>query len=375
MFIDEAEIWVKAGDGGHGCVSFRRERFIPKGGPEGGDGGRGGSVILRAVPGVDTLMDLTGRHHWRAGNGQPGMGKGCSGRDGADLVIDLPVGTLVHDRDGGFLLKDLSRAGMRFRVVKGGRGGRGNRHFATSTRQTPRFAERGRPGGDRWLKLTLKLLADVGLVGLPNAGKSTILSRLSRARPKIADYPFTTLKPQLGIVALSGFRRFVLADLPGLIEGAHLGTGLGDAFLRHIERTRIVLHVVDCCPLDGSDPAAAYRAIRAELEAYSPALAEKQELVVANKCDLTGGPEAAARLAEGIGRPAPAISAVSGEGLADMTERLWRMLCEQPDFHSASALAAAAPGVECPVEAAADEAADEPPPRADALRRDVDAIG
>jgi GTP-binding protein len=372
MFIDEAEIWVKAGDGGHGCVSFRRERFVPKGGPDGGDGGDGGSVVLHALASVDTLLDLTGKHHWRAGNGRAGAGKNRTGRSGDDLVIDVPVGTQVFDRDGGFLLKDLDRAGMKVRVVRGGRGGRGNRYFATPTRQTPRFAERGRPGRARWLRLQLKLLADVGLLGAPNAGKSTILSRLSRARPKIADYPFTTLEPHLGIVELPGFRRFLLADLPGLIEGAHSGSGLGDAFLRHVERTRILLHVVDVCSLDGRDPAGEYRGIRHELQAYSPALAAKRELVVANKMDLTGSEAARRRLAEAIGREVLGISAVTGRGLDAMVERLWQMLTGEPDFRAHSAVAAReAADVECPVVPAPDEPAEQPPPPPSARKADL----
>ncbi len=375
MFIDEAEIWVKAGDGGHGCISLRREKFVPKGGPDGGNGVRGRSVIFRAVNHIDTLLDLNSKHHWKADGGGHGMGKLRSGKNGSDLVIEVPVGTLVFDRDGGFLLKDLDHVGMQFRVVKGGRGGRGNKHFATATRQTPRFAERGKGGRGRWLKVQLKLLADVGLVGLPNAGKSTILSRLSSAHPRIADYPFTTLQPQLGIVELSGFRRFLMADLPGLIEGAHQGTGLGDAFLRHIERTRIILHVVDVCPLDGSDPVEAYRTIRRELEAYSPILAAKQELIAANKLDLTDGEEAARRLGDELGVEVLGISAVSGAALGPMTERLWGMLAVEPDFSDKSAVAAIEDtDVEYPVEPASDEPEDPPLPPAAVRYDQIDRI-
>ncbi len=327
MFIDEAEIYVRAGHGGHGCLSFRREKFLPKGGPDGGDGGRGGDVILRAAPGVDTLLDFAGRHHWIAENGRPGQGKNMTGRGGKDLAVDLPPGTLVYDRDTGVLLIDLTPAGRQTVIAVGGKGGRGNARFATSTHQTPRETEPGQPGEERWLKLQLKLIADVGIVGLPNAGKSTLLSRLSRARPKIADYPFTTLAPQLGIVELSGFRRFVMADLPGLIEGAHQGQGLGDAFLRHIERTRVVLHLVDICPLPGQpSPADAYRTIRHELAAYSAALASKPALVAVNKIDLLADDGPIRRLADEIGCEPLPISAVAGRGLATLTERLWAML-------------------------------------------------
>ncbi|MBN1490704.1 MAG: GTPase ObgE, partial [Phycisphaerae bacterium] len=274
MFVDEAEIFVRAGNGGPGCMSFRREKFIPKGGPDGGNGGDGGDVCLVADADVSTLLDLTGRHHWIARNGTPGMGKNMHGRNGEHCIIRVPPGTLVYDRDHGMLLKDLDQPGMQVCVAQGGRGGRGNEAYKSATNQAPRQADLGEPGQERWLRLELKLIADVGVVGLPNAGKSTLLSRLSRARPKIADYPFTTLEPQLGIVELSGYRRFVMADIPGLIEGAHEGVGLGDAFLRHIERTRVLVHLVDACPMDGSPtPVEAYRTIREELSKYSATLA------------------------------------------------------------------------------------------------------
>jgi len=334
MFVDEAEIYVRAGNGGHGCASFRRERYVPRGGPDGGDGGSGGNVVLRAAHGVDTLLDFAGRHHWIAGNGQPGQSKSMTGRSGQDLVVDLPPGTLVYDRDNGVLLKDLTPAGTEAVIAAGGRGGRGNKRFATSTNQTPKEAEPGAPGEERWLRLELKLIADVGLVGLPNAGKSTLLSRLSKARPKIADYPFTTLQPQLGIVELADYRRYVMADLPGLIEGAHTGAGLGDAFLRHIERTRVILHVVDVNPADGApSPQQAYETIRQELQAYSRALAAKPEIVVANKIDLIPDQAPARQLAEAIGQDVLAISAVQGTGLRGMSERVWSIVrdCrEQP---------------------------------------------
>ncbi len=327
MFVDRAEIYIRAGKGGDGCVSFRREKFIPKGGPDGGDGGDGGSVYAVATPGVDTLLDFAGKHHWIAENGRPGMGKKMFGKMGDDLVLQLPLGTLIFDRDTDILIKDLSTHGEKICIALAGKGGRGNVKFASSTHQTPREFEAGTPGQERWLRLELKLFADVGIVGLPNAGKSTLLSRLSRAKPKIADYPFTTLEPQLGIVELPGLRRFVIADIPGLIEGAHEGAGLGDAFLRHIERTRVILHVVDVGgEYNRIAPAEAYATIRGELCKYNDELAFKEELVVANKVDLTGGSESAKTLSDSIGKEVLPISAVAGIGLPVMVERLWDVI-------------------------------------------------
>ena len=327
MIVDRAEIYIRAGKGGDGCLSFRREKYIPKGGPDGGDGGDGGGVYAVARTHVETLLDFAGHHHWLAKNGQPGLGRNMTGRDASDLVIDLPVGTLLYDRDSDLLIKDLDTPDELVCIAKGGKGGRGNARFARATHQTPRETEPGTPGEERWLQLELKLIADVGLVGLPNAGKSTLLSRLSKARPKIAEYPFTTLRPQLGIVELSGERRFVMADIPGLIEGAHQGAGLGDEFLRHIERTRITVHLVDVgAGRDMMPPDQAYKAIRKELAEYSPELASKPEIVVATKIDLTGGLDAAEDLAKSIGQEVSAISAVEGKGLNELTEIIWSRL-------------------------------------------------
>ncbi len=335
MFIDEAKIRVKAGDGGHGCVSFRREKFIPKGGPDGGNGGNGGSVFLEAAENVETLIDFSGRHHFNAGNGQPGQGSNKYGPDGDDLVIRVPPGTLIYDIGLDILLKDLNKVGMKVCLCRGGRGGRGNKSFATSVRQTPRFAKDGKPGQERNIRLQLKLIADVGLVGMPNAGKSTLISRCSKARPKIANYPFTTLNPVLGIVELSDFRRFVMADIPGLIEGAHAGAGLGHDFLRHIERTRIIVHMLEIMPMDGSDPVENYDKIRRELSLHSELLTAKEEVIVLNKTDLDAGGETAKEIAGKLQKRGKkkrsfssllAISAVTGAGLDELNELLWKMV-------------------------------------------------
>ncbi|MBA7663095.1 GTPase Obg [subsurface metagenome] len=328
MFIDEVQIWIKAGDGGDGCVSFRREKFIPKGGPDGGDGGRGGSVYFQTVENLDTLMDFTGKHHWRAENGQPGAGKNKHGANGEDLIITVPPGTLIYDCDLDLMLKDLNKVAMLVRICRGGRGGKGNKVFATSTNQTPRYAEPGKKGQERNIRLELKLIADVGLVGMPNAGKSTLISRCSAARPKIADYPFTTLEPVLGIVELSDFRRFVMADIPGLIEGAHQGAGLGYEFLKHIERTRIIVHILDIMPTIGSDPVENYYAIRHELEQYSEALAQKEEVVVANKIDLDPDAKIVKALKKKLGKKIYPISAVTGAKIKELSELLWEKVKE-----------------------------------------------
>jgi len=329
MFIDRADIFVKGGQGGHGCVSFRRERYVPKGGPDGGDGGNGGNTYLVADPSISTLLDLTGRHHWIAENGRPGKGKNMTGRRGKDRIVRVPPGTLIYDRDSDRLLKDLDAPDMKVCIARGGKGGKGNQHFASSRNQTPRHATPGGEPDERWLRLELKLIADVGLVGLPNAGKSTLLSRVTRARPKIADYPFTTREPQLGIVELPGYRRFVMADIPGLIEGAHEGVGLGHDFLRHIERTRVIVHLIDVYPLDDAPrPAEAYHTIRNELQKYSQDLADKPELVVANKIDLSDTLEAVDRLRNALDCEVMAISGVTGAGLESLGKRLWDMAAD-----------------------------------------------
>jgi len=326
MFIDQAKIWVKAGDGGHGCLSFRREKYIPKGGPNGGDGGKGGDVYFHAVDNLDTLLDFTGKHHWQAKNGEPGSGSNKHGADGDDLIIKVPPGTLIYDTDLDLLLIDLNEIGAKARVCLGGRGGRGNKAFASATNQTPRRTETGKLGRERNIRLELKLIADVGLVGMPNAGKSTLVSRCSAARPKIADYPFTTLEPVLGIVELSDFRRFLMADIPGLIEGAHAGAGLGHEFLKHIERTKIIVHILDIMPTDGSDPIENYKAIRSELEKHSKELAKKQEVIVANKIDLDPEGKALKDLTKRLKHPLHPISAVTGEGIKDLSELLWQKI-------------------------------------------------
>lgn len=329
MFIDEAKIHVKAGNGGHGCVSFRREKYVAKGGPDGGDGGRGGDVIFVVDPSIDTLLDFAGRHDWIAQNGNCGEGSNRHGADGEDLIVPVPPGTLVYDEEYGLLLKDMNTPGLRVCICRSGRGGLGNKAFTTSVRQTPRFATDGKPGQERNLRLELKLIADVGLVGMPNAGKSTLISRCSEARPKIANYPFTTLAPVLGIVELSGFRRFVMADIPGLIEGAHEGAGLGHDFLRHIERTRILVHLLDILPEDNSDPVENYHKIHAELALHSELLGEKPEIIVLNKTDLD--PEGifckdiTERLAKS-GEDVFVISAVTGQGVPELNEKLWAII-------------------------------------------------
>ncbi len=321
IFIDEIDIFVKGGDGGAGCISFRREKYVPRGGPDGGDGGSGGSVWLEADPALNTLLDFHYKRHYQAQRGQHGKGANRHGAGGDDLVLRVPVGTVVADRDTGEILGDLTAPGERILAVAGARGGRGNARFATSTNRAPRQADLGRPGDGRWLHLELKLLADVGVIGFPNAGKSTLVSRLSAATPKIADYPFTTLVPTLGIVRPDADRTFVISDLPGLVPGAAEGKGLGHQFLRHTERTRLLLHVLDLDPQTGRDPLDDLAVIDDELRRYSAELAERPQIVVANKADL---PESAARRRQveefcaREGRPLFVISAATGQGLREL---------------------------------------------------------
>jgi GTP-binding protein len=324
QFLDEAKVLVRSGDGGHGCLSFRREKFIEFGGPNGGNGGDGGDVVVAAVPGLNTLIDYRYRRHARAGNGRPGEGQERTGARGADAVLPVPAGTQVFDETRTTLLADLLHPGDRCVIARGGRGGRGNACFKSSTNQAPRRADPGAPGQELTIILRLKLLADAGLIGLPNAGKSTFLAAASRARPKIAAYPFTTLWPHLGVVAV-GSREFVLADIPGLIEGAHAGAGLGTRFLGHVERCRVLVHLVDGT-LD--DVAAAWRLVRGELAAYGAGLADKPELIALNKTDALTAPEIAAKqaaLAAAAAVPpetVATVAAAAGSGLPDLLARI-----------------------------------------------------
>jgi GTP-binding protein len=327
MFVDRVELFVKGGDGGRGMASFRREKYVPKGGPDGGDGGKGGSVIIRANPNADNLAGLTQKKHWRARNGEAGMGAKCAGADAADVVLLVPPGTIVRDRDRGNILKDLVHEGDEVIVARGGNGGRGNVHFKSATNRAPRQYEPGEPGEERWISLELKVIADAGLVGFPNAGKSTLLSRLSRATPEIAPYPFTTKHPNLGIVA-TGDTSFVLADLPGLIEGAAQGVGLGHEFLRHVERTRVLIHLVEPFPSDGSDPVRNYHTIRKELRDYIVPLHDKPEVVCVSKAELTGADVVRDRLSADLGADVLLISAVTGQGLAKLVGQVSAMLAE-----------------------------------------------
>jgi GTP-binding protein len=326
MFVDRVEIQLEAGRGGDGCVSFRREKYVPRGGPDGGDGGRGGSITLVAQDGVDSLAALSHRKHWRATSGERGHGANCHGRDGEDLVLQVPPGTVVRDAAEGYVIKDLAQAGDSVVAARSGRGGKGNTHFKSATHRTPREATPGEPGEVRRVVLELKVIADVGLVGKPNAGKSTLLSRVTRARPQIADYPFTTKYPNLGRVQLDWERSFVLADIPGLVEGASHGVGLGHEFLRHIERAGILVHLIEPQPADGSDPIENYRAIRRELEEYDVDLGRRPEIVAVTKADL---PEAGAvrdELAAALDREVHLISAVTGRGLDVLLREIDRTL-------------------------------------------------
>jgi GTP-binding protein len=328
MFVDEVRVHLKAGDGGNGALSFRREKYVPNGGPDGGDGGRGGDVIVRVAAGETTLSTFRGQRHYKAAGGGQGAGANRHGRDGGDIVLPVPRGTVVRREDGS-VVKDLHEAGDAVIAARGGRGGRGNARFATARDQAPRLAERGEPGEEGWFVLELRLVADIGLLGLPNAGKSTLLSHLTRARPKVGDYPFTTLAPELGILEQDG-RGLVLADLPGLIEGAHAGRGLGDLFLRHASRCRAYVHV-----LDASDPEAfaAFLAVREEVRLYDPELAARPYIVACNKLDLPAARDGLAGLSRELsarGAEVCAISAASGEGLTELTHAIWRLAASAP---------------------------------------------
>ena len=326
-FIDEAIITVQSGDGGKGCLSFRREKFIPRGGPDGGDGGKGGDIILSTTSRKRTLYQFRYQRHFKAKNGAHGQGKKKTGKNGLNLTIELPPGTLVIDADTGHLIKDLVDTGETFVILKGGRGGQGNTRFKTSTHRTPRFAQPGEPGETRTLKLELKLLADVGIIGLPNAGKSTLIAAISSARPKIANYPFTTLTPSLGVVQTDWAEPFVVADIPGLIKGAHQGTGLGIKFLRHIERTRILVHLIDVSSIDPDDPLHEYHTINQELVMYDEKLVQKPQIVVLNKLDLPEAQNAAEIFRSAVkDKKVLFISALTGQGLEQLKSQIVQLL-------------------------------------------------
>jgi GTP-binding protein len=330
-FVDEATIRVQAGNGGHGCLSFRREKYVERGGPDGGDGGHGGSVYLVADPAMNTLADFRVARKYRAESGQPGAGRNMTGRSGEDLDVHVPCGTIVHDVDTGELICDLTDPDQRQMVAQGGRGGLGNTRFKSSTNRAPRKTTNGTPGEGRHLELELKVLADVGLLGMPNAGKSTLISAMSQARPRVADYPFTTLHPNLGVVRVGRLQSFVMADIPGLIEGASEGAGLGIRFLKHLQRTGLLLHVVDIAPIDGSEPAEAAKAIIAELARFSEDLADKPRWLVINKIDLLSADDLASarqRLIDELGWQGPVfeVSAASGEGTEALGQAIMREL-------------------------------------------------
>jgi GTPase len=331
LFIDRTKIRIQAGHGGNGVTAFRREKFVPRGGPSGGDGGRGGDLWLEADEALNTLLHLRYNPEHKAERGRHGEGSNRSGRDGEELVVRVPVGTQVFDAVTGDLLYDFTHTGERWLAARGGRGGFGNSHFATSTNRAPRYHQEGSPGEERELQLELKLLADVGLVGFPNAGKSTLISTISAAKPKIADYPFTTLEPHLGVVDMGDYKTFVVADIPGLIEGAHKGAGLGDRFLRHVERTKLLLHLVDVSSVTGRDPVADYETINRELAAYDENLATRPQIVVATKIDALDEPERLERLksrADKDERPFYAISSATGQGVRELTNAVSRALEE-----------------------------------------------
>ena len=331
MFVDEIEIEAEAGKGGNGCISFRREKYVPRGGPDGGDGGNGGDIIFRASTNTDSLIHLTRQHLWKAENGIPGQGARKHGASANDLIIDVPVGTMIFDRKYDFLLKDLAANNDEVIVCRGGKGGKGNAKFKSATNRAPRHAEPGEYGEHRKLRLELKMIADVGLVGKPNAGKSTLLSCLSAARPEIAAYPFTTKHPHLGLVHVDLDRSFLMADIPGLIEGASQGVGLGHDFLRHIQRAGILIHLVEPTPMDGTEPWENYQAIRHELTAFDHALGERKELVVITKSDLPEAEEIQKKFAERLGQNIWLISSATGNGLVPLTNAIYSLLSVQSE--------------------------------------------
>jgi GTP-binding protein len=329
MFVDEVKIWVKGGNGGNGCLSFHREKFVPKGGPDGGDGGRGGHVILQVDPQLTTLIDLRYQWKYQAKRGEHGQGNNKQGKNGEDVIVRIPPGTLVKNEGTGEILADLTNTDDHFIAAEGGKGGRGNARFKSSTNQTPRRVERGKSGEERHLQLELKLLADIGIIGFPNVGKSTLISRISAARPKIAAYPFTTLTPNLGVVRISNYRSFVVVDIPGLIEGASQGTGLGFQFLRHIERTRFFVHMIDISPDTMRDPVDDFHALNAELEHYDSQLCQRSQIVVANKIDILHDQTRLHKLltfCQKQGVTCLPISAVTGQGVSDVVSHMANLL-------------------------------------------------
>ena len=328
MFVDQVEIFCEAGDGGNGCSSFRREAHVARGGPDGGDGGDGGSVIIQADRNLGSLANLAGHRHWKAEKGRPGEGKLKTGKSGDDVTILVPPGTIIRDRDHGFVIKELLDDGESLLIAQGGIGGRGNKRFATSTDRAPRQYEEGTPGESREIVLELKLIADVGLIGKPNAGKSTLLSRLSRATPEIADYPFTTKFPNLGAVRVGYDYEFIIADIPGLIEGAHDGVGLGHEFLKHVQRTRLFVHLVEPAPVDGTDPIENYHQIREEMRLYDKTLADRPEIVVVTKSELPDASACQELLAEDLEQDVMLISAVTGTGLTELVKEIVARLRE-----------------------------------------------
>ncbi|QGU00032.1 GTP-binding protein Obg [Candidatus Syntrophocurvum alkaliphilum] len=330
MFVDEAKIYLKAGDGGNGITAFRREKYVPMGGPAGGDGGRGGDIIFISDEGLRTLMDFKYKKHFKAKRGAHGQGKNMHGAKGEDLIIKVPVGTIVKDDDTDEVIADFTEPNQELVIANGGRGGKGNARFSTSTNKAPSFAENGFPGEERWIRLELKLLADVGLVGFPNAGKSTLISKVSAARPKIADYPFTTLVPNLGVVETKNKNSFVIADIPGLIEGAHQGTGLGHDFLKHIERTRVLIFILDAAQIDGRNVMDDYNTLRFELEMFNEDLLKRPYLIVANKMDVAEAKENIKELEENFNDKLFKISAVTGEGVDILIEKAYELVESVP---------------------------------------------